>query len=81
MDIDAAARKIREALMDRIEMDRCIHASSIEDVVSSVLRASTPSHQGRWATSAYTLTTAELPCCVPINATSTGVTYSIIGAR
>ena len=38
MDIDSIAREIRAKIMDRIEADRCIHASSIEDEIAHVLR-------------------------------------------
>jgi hypothetical protein len=38
MDIDSVAKEMRERIFDKVEDDRCLHASSIEDVIKDVLR-------------------------------------------
>lgn len=38
MDIDSVAKEMRERIFDRVEDDRCLHASSIEDAIKDVLR-------------------------------------------
>lgn len=38
MDIDAVAKEMRERIFDRAEDDKCLHASSVEDVIKDVLR-------------------------------------------
>lgn len=54
MDIEAIAREIRARLLDRIEADRCIHASSIEQEVAGVLQ------RMAWPAPACSLTYSEL---------------------
>lgn len=68
MDRKELAKKIREAIFNRIEEDRAIHASSIEQEVEKVLGAMSISHYpGRGAGApvpeTYTLTLPELPAC------------------
>lgn len=52
MDHKELAKKIREAIFNRIEEDKCIHASSIEQEVEKVLGAMSIGHQAARGASA-----------------------------
>lgn len=38
MDIDAVAKKVTKAILDRVEDERCLHASSIEDEIAKGIK-------------------------------------------
>lgn len=42
MDIDAIAKKAREKIFARVEDDRCLHASSVEEEIARAIREAMP---------------------------------------
>lgn len=42
MDIDAIAKKAREKIFARVEDDRCLHASSVEEEIVRAIREAMP---------------------------------------
>lgn len=78
MDRKEVAKKIREAIFNRIEEDRAIHASSIEQEVEKVLGAMSIGHYpGRGASAPipdmHTLTLSEPPACTHTISSTGGV--------
>ena len=79
MDRKEIAKKIREAIFNRIEEDKCIHASSIEQEVEKVLGAMSIGHYPGRGASAPSLDVHPLTLSEPPSFTHRHFSWPVTG--